>query len=181
MGFRKDWVEKSWDQFGQLPYPSRHQVSLPRQLLLDPWSLRIHPFSKLSKHSRKQKTRNCVETFLPRFPGDLLIDFSSFHMENRYFGISNFPLGPQDGYSAPPGPKIFKPFLQPQRSTLVLLSSLQSIQCNVHTLCKSMRFWRPSGIYSLGNLTASPHITGNAIILPITELVLSFQGSLNVP
>lgn len=109
MGFRKDWDEKSWDQFGQLPYPSRHQVSLPRQLLLDPWSLRIHPFSKLSKHSRKQKTRNCVETFLPRFPGDLLIDFSSFHMENRYFGISNFPLGPQDGYSAPPGPKILNP------------------------------------------------------------------------
>lgn len=138
MGFRKDRDENSWDQFGQLPYPSRHQVSLPRQLLLDPWSLRIHPFSKLSKHTRKQKTRNCVETFLPRFPGDLLIDFSSFHMENRYFGISNFPLGPQDGYSAPPGPKIFKPFLQPQRSTLVLLSSLQSIQCNVHTLCNSL-------------------------------------------
>lgn len=86
----------------------------------------------------EEKTRNCVETFLPHFPGDLLIDFSSFHMENRYFGISNFPLGPQDGYSAPPGPKIFKPFLQPQRSTLVLLSSLQSIQCNVHTLCNSL-------------------------------------------
>lgn len=57
----------------------------------------------------EEKTRNCVETFLPRFPGDLLIDFSSFHMENRYFGISNFPLGPQDGYSAPPGPKILNP------------------------------------------------------------------------